>query len=210
MAEEEDYEQLVRDVFSTIDRSKYNVSMGFFQSYDTADSDPSGVRFCQAKLHNKDSNGDDIGIIKIPLLYVGSPRIIFDYALEQNDDLAIFFTDQSLEQWKSEKEPQRLDNPVKDSINHAFAIPVVSHKYTNDLVTSALPSDVAGKISVKDGEKFQIGNNTVELLKLLYDILTELGAAQVQSIGVAATPGPLLNQANFLALQTQLAQITKF
>lgn len=210
MAEEEDFEELVKTVFSTIDESKYNISLGFFQSYDSVDADASGVRFCQANLHNKDSGGSDIGIIKIPLLYIGTPRVMFDYSLEKGDDLAIFFTDKSLEQWKSEKEPQKLDNPVKDSINHAFAIPVVSHKYTNDLVTTSLPSDVAGKISVDDSKKIQIGNNTEDLLKILYDVLTELTGPAVQNSGAAATPSPLINQAQLLAIQTRLATITKF
>jgi len=223
MADEEDYEDLVRAVFNTIDQSKFNFAPGFFQSYDTVEDDSSGVRFCQAKLHNKDSDGVDIGLIKLPLGYVGSPRIVFDYSLEKGDDLLIFFSDKSLEQWKHSKEPQSLDNPVKDSINHAFAVPIVSHKYINDLVTTPLTADVAGKITVSDSKKIQIGNNTDDLLKLVYDSLTEVITSlkfvrdTITFTNGGGATGPPTNGAilsptisNIEALQSALGNITKF
>lgn len=225
MAGEEEFERLVLTVSQNVDRNKFNVAMGFFQEYVTTESDSSGKRFCYAKLHYKDSESKDIDIVKVPLLYIGTPRVVFDHALQKDDDLLILFSDRSLEQWKDSTgtEPQKLENPVKDSINHSIAIPVVSHKYVNDITTTDLPGDVGGRVGVKSGSKIQIGNDTVDLLKSIYDSMTEIVNAlkflrdTITFTNGGGATGPPTNAAlltpiitNIETLKTGLEDITKF
>lgn len=187
--------------------NKYNIALGYFQDYSSVDVDPSGTRFCDIKLHYKDENGEDIGALDVPLFYIGNGNTVDDFALEQGSELAVFFSDHSLERWVSGVEPQDLPNKVRDSKNHAFAIPISTHHTFPDIVTAAIDSSVGRRILVKAGKKIQIGNGTIELLDLIDQLLTALADASVQNIGVAATPGPLINQATYLSIQTQLAQI---
>lgn len=209
---EEELEELSDLTFKVNSANKFNVALGFFQSYADAEADSSGKRFCNVKLHYKDNESNDIDNLLVPMAYIGTKRTVYDFELEQGDEMLILYSDRSLEQWKDTTgtEPQVLENPVKDSINHAIAVPIVSHHFVNLITTAAIPSDVGGRLGVKSGDKIQVGNDAVDLLKIVYDMLTELAAAAVQNVGAAATPSPLINQANFLALQTQLAQIAKF
>lgn len=199
--------QAVESILELNDKNKYNVSLGYFQCYSKVDVDPLGNRFADIKLHYKDENGEDIGGIDVPLIYFGNENTVDDFALEKGSDLAVFFTDRTLEQWVTGAEPQALRDKVKDSKNHAFAIPISTHHTFGDIATAAIDSTVGRRILVKPGKKIQIGNGTDELLDLIDQILTALADAAVQNIGSGSTPGPLINQATFLTIQTVLANL---
>ena len=128
-------------MFDMRDQNKFNISLGFFQSYSSGvESDTTGKRFCDLKLHTQDANGDDIDALNVPLLYPGTRAMPFDTTLIPGDELLVLFSDRTIEQWKatSGTMPQDIRNPVKDSVNHAIAFPVVSHHYINEIVTAKL------------------------------------------------------------------------
>ncbi|MBU2645880.1 hypothetical protein KKI24_14320 [bacterium] len=133
---EQEFTEAFESISKTADRVRYNISLGFFQKYASLEYDTSGKRFCDLKLHYKTQDGEDIAAINVPLLYPGSKLFVEDWKLTAGDELIVLFSDRSLEQWLSGATPQKLSNTVKDSINHAFAIPVVSHHYGNSIVTA--------------------------------------------------------------------------
>jgi len=73
--------------------------------------------------------------------------------------LLVVFTDRTLEQWKAAAGniPQDLKNPVRNSINHAIAIPVVT---THGASTAASNPVAAGALALisKNGDKVEVGN----------------------------------------------------
>lgn len=205
----EELSEVIESIFDLRDGNKYNVSLGFFEKDVTAEADTSGKRFCDLKLHYKNNDSGDISAGSVPLLYIGSKNFIVDYRLEPGDELLVLFTDRTLEQWKdtSGTVPQRLRNPVKDSINHAVAIPIVSHHYANDIITSIDPT-VGGKVAVKSGKKVQIGNDTTDLLDLVYQILEIL--LQQDSGGYDYTGKKSTKNNTLIQIKTLLQNITKF
>ena len=223
---EEEIQALIESVFSINDQNKFKATIGFFQSYANAESDSSGKRFCNVKLQNKDQNGDDIDVLLVPLLYIGTKRTVWDFELQKGDELAVLFSDRSLEQWKDTigTEPQTLGNPVKDSINHAFAIPIVSHHFVNEITTSAIPAAVGGRLAVKNGDKIQIGNETDELLDLVDQLITQVkstlaqvktlvgntvlgGSNPVDSAGIASTGTLGLIVSQLAQIETEITTI---
>jgi hypothetical protein len=183
--------------------NKYNISLGYFQNYSSVDVDSSGTRFCDIKLHYKDEKGEDIGALDVPLIYHGNGNTVDDFALEKGCELAVFFSDRSLEQWVSGAEPQALSNKVRDSKNHAFAIPISTHHTFKDVTALAIDATVGRRILVKSGKKIQIGTDTDEMMKIHYDLITAYSA------GVDTSTGIFNNQVQITALQAQLANITK-
>jgi hypothetical protein len=201
--------EAIKGIINTIDRNKYNISMGFFQKYSDAESDPKGVRFADIKLVYKDDNGEDISAT-VPLLQVGSKNSIYDFRLENGDELLVFFTDRTLEQWKDETgtEPQKLKNLVKDSINHGIAIPVCSHHNSALVTTGDLPSSVGLRIGVKSGKKAQVGSDTADDLKNLYDfmnIITNLSTTDGDSLA-ASLAAQKTNINNIIANQLTITE----
>lgn len=124
----EEITQAVLSIVESRDKNKPHVAIGFFTSYASVDSDSSGVRFCNLKLHYKDDDKQDIGLMNVPLLYPGSSLLPFDYKLVAGDELIVLFSDRTLEQHKKQGNPQYLKNTIRGSFNHALAIPVVSHR----------------------------------------------------------------------------------
>lgn len=158
--------------------NKYNIALGYFQGYSSVDVDSTGTRFCDIKLHYKDEKGNDIGALDVPLFYIGNGNTTDDFELATGCELAVFFSDRSLEQWVSGAEPQALSNKVRDSKNHAFAIPISTHHTFANIVTAAIDSTVGRRILVKSGKKIQIGNDDptapAELLDLVNQIIDVL------------------------------------
>lgn len=200
---EHELSSMVETIIELNDKIKYNIALGYFQEYYTNENDVSGKRFCNAKLHYRDADGNDIDAVNIPLIYFGNGNTAGQFELEFGCDLLVLFSDRSLEQWITATEPQALTNKVKDSKNHSFAIPISTHHTFNDLTSLALDSTVGYRRVVKSGKKIQIGNDVDEMMKIHYDLITAyLG-------GVNTSTGLSNNQAQITTLQTQLANITK-
>ncbi len=209
---EQEFIEAFEGLFNTIDQNKYNIAMGFFQNYATVDSDASGVRYCDLKLHYKDADSNDIPITGVPLMYFGNQKFILDFELSSGDELLVLFTDRTLEDWKAASAivPQLMTNPVKDSLNHAIAIPVCTAHYASTITTSALDSTVGARVGVQTGKKVQIGTDVVDLLKILYDLITALlVGTTVATPNTLTGTGVFTNAAAITALQAQLAIITK-
>lgn len=199
---EHELSSTIETIINLNDGIKYNISMGYFQAYSSNENDASGKRFCNIKLHYRDSKGNDIDALNVPLLYIGNENTTDQFELEKGCELLVLFSDRSLEQWVTATEPQLLTNKVKDSKNHAFAIPVSTHHTFSDMTSLALDSTVGYRRPVKSGKKIQIGTDTDELLKILYDIFSIIKTWS--DTGTGAWSGAAIN-----ALVTQLSNITK-
>ncbi len=195
-------DEAIRAIVGTQLNAKFNIAFGFFQSYASTTQDTSGLRYCNLKLHYKTVDSQDINLLEVPILYPGSKNAFDDWTLEDGDELIVLFSDRSLEQWNNEKSPQQLNNPVRDSINHGFCIPINSHH--NDFMASFPPdATVAKRINVKPGKKLQIGNTVDEVMKIHYQLITAYSA------GVSLSTGLFNNQATITLLQAQLLNLTK-
>ena len=204
--------EAIESLLESFDKNKYNISLGFFEGYATVESDTSGKRFCDLKLHYKDEESVDIPLTGIPLMYIGSKSFLTDFELVSGDELLVFFSDRTLEQWKptSGTVPQDLKDPVKDSLNHAFAIPVCTTHNASLVTTAPLDSTVGGRLGVKSGKKAQVGNDTTDLLKILHSLITSLLlGTTVTTTNTINGNGIFTDAATITTLQTQLATITK-
>ncbi len=183
-------DEAIRAIIDTVDRNKFNIAIGFFQNYAPAEADTLGVRFANIKLHYKDDDGEDISAT-VPISQIGNNKSFVDFRLSEGDELLVFFTDRTIEQWKDKTatSPQLLTkNKVKDSINHGIAVPICSHHNSEFITTVDFPSDVAARFAVKSGEKVQIGNDTADDLKNLHDfmtIITNLSTTDGDSLAAA-------------------------
>jgi len=205
-------EQEIRESFEGLydqrDHSKYNIALGFFQSYATGnEADTTGKRFCDLKLHVKDENGDDVSALSVPMMYMGSSQFILDFELVKGDQVLVLFSDQTLEYWKTPTgtAPQTNTNPVKDSFNHALAIPI-STTHESNLVSATPVDSTAVGLRAKVGNKIELGNGTVELLDLIDQLLTLLQGS-VDAAGSSSTGTNSLINAQLAMLQTSLGQI---
>jgi hypothetical protein len=219
--------EAIESIFDLRDDNKFNIAIGFFQKYNTnAEADTTGKRFCDAKLHYKSQDeSKDISVLGIPLMYIGSKNHIIDFELTSGDELLIFFSDRSLEQWKTAAgtSPQKLSNPVKDSVNHAMAIPVCSVHNANLVSDTPVDSNAIG-LRAKPGKKIEIGDGTNEVIDLFDQFLTEMktlvsnsilgGANSVDAVGSSSTGTLSLIvsqlasvESNITAIQTALANI---
>jgi len=124
----EEITDAIESILDTREKTKYNIALGFFDGYASVDADSTGKRFCNVKLHYKDGNNQDIFRPAVPILFPGSKAMPFDFKLASGDEMIVLFSDRTLDQWKNSGIPQKLKNTVKDSVNHAFAIPVISHR----------------------------------------------------------------------------------
>lgn len=172
---EEELTEMVESIIERIERNKYYSAIGFFQGYSTVEADSSGKRFCQVKLHNKDKNAADISIEDVPIGYPGTKKSAFQDDLTPGvDEMQIFFTDRSLEEWKDSgaSGPQISRNTVRNQRSNAFAIPISTHHGIEDL---ELPDNSHAKIPLASGKKLQIGylkdGSKVELLNILYQVI---------------------------------------
>lgn len=207
MSLESDVNEAIRQTFITEDANKYNIAIGFFQSYAVVNQDTSGKRYCNLKLHFKSKDAEDIDITEVPLLCSGSINAIDEFPLEKGDEMRVFFSDRTLEQWnpKTNTEPQTLANTVKDSLNHAFCIPFNSHH--NDF-SLPIDSTVGRRHLVKSGKKIQIGNNVDELLKNTHDFMNIIGSLSfTDGDSLAAALTAQLTAINLIV--TSMANITK-
>lgn len=207
MTLQNEFSEAVRALINTQDKAKYNISLGFFNGYSTVIQDNSGLRYCNLKLHNKTADSQDINLFEVPLFFPGCKNTVFDFQLVTGDELMVFFSDRSLEQWKDSMEPQQLKNPVKDSINHAFCFPISSHHTYNEL---NLPVNTHVKIPLTSGKKIQIGlldttGTKTELLDILYQVIEILLQADTNG---DTLPGVSGKGNNLTQLQTALALIT--
>ncbi len=162
-------------IIKTLDKNRFNIALGFFKGYSSVDSDSTGMRFCDLDLHYRDADHENIGLINVPIMYIGNQYHILDFNLAEGDELLVLFSDRTLEQWKdtSGKTPQDLTNPVKDSFNHALAIPICTVHYANDVSSTPVDSSAIG-LRTKSGNKIEIGNGTVELLDLIQRTRSEV------------------------------------
>lgn len=162
-------------LYNLRDSTKFNIAVGFFQKYSSVESDSYGKFYCDIKLHYKDEESKDVSALNVPLFYLGGSNGALFFELVQGDELLVAFSDKTLENWKptSGTVPQGIGNPVKDSINHAIAIPIISaHKAAG--VISPPVNSAAVALRSKPGGKVEIGNGTDELLNLLNDNLTDV------------------------------------
>ena len=166
---EQEIIEAVESIFSLNDKNKYNVSLGFFQGYSTEEVDTLRKRFANVKLHYRDTEGEEISLMSVPIMYQGNKNTVDDFGLTLGDELIVFFSDRTLEQWtqKEGTKTQTLTNTVLDSINHALCIPINTHHTFSDIAAAAIDATVGRRILVKAGKKIQIGNETDELLKLM-------------------------------------------
>lgn len=224
-------EELIETAFDAMytlrDANKYKVSLGFFQRYaiPTPQSDPEGKRFCDLKLYAKDPNSNDVSILGVPLAYIGNKNSMIDFKLQKGDDLLVLFSDKSLSPWKEKSgtEPQLITDLVRDSKNHAFAIPVVTTHYSSEVIQTPVDDDALG-IRVRPGKKLELGDGTNELLDLFNQALTEIitlvgstilggsnpvdipGDGSLGTLNLIATPLASV-KSNLTAIQTALGNI---
>jgi len=185
--------EAVEAIIDSRDSAKYNISIGFFQGYNaTVESDTKGQRFCDLKLHHKDDEGNDVSALAVPLMFMGNKNGMLDFELSSGDELLVLFTDRTLAQWKdaSGTSPQKLSNPVKDSINHAMAIPICTVHNANLVSDTPVDSDAIG-LRAKPGKKIEIGNGTDEVIDLFDQFLEEMKTLVGTTLLGATVPGSL-------------------
>jgi hypothetical protein len=203
--------EAVESIIALNDSVKYNISMGYFQGYSDEVTDPLKRRTIDIKLHYKSSSGDDIDALSVPLMYIGNENTTGDFELTSESLLLVLFSDRTLEQWVTGSEPQLLVDKVKDSKNHALAIPVNTHHSYDSIVSAVIDSTVGYRRMVKPGKKLQIGTETDELLKIMYDFInifkTVLDATPAD--GDALNAALLAQLTAITALFTQMTNITK-
>lgn len=125
----EELTDAIESIIEVKERTRYKIELGFFDGYATVEADSTGKRFCNVKLQHKDDNHNDIDLLNVPIGFPGSSLLPNDFKLTKGvDEMIVFFTDHSLQQWKDSNVPQKLKNKVKDSINHPFAVPFISHR----------------------------------------------------------------------------------
>jgi len=192
--------------FGNREKNTYNIALGFFQKYSNIAQDSLKRSFCDVKLHYKDVDNNDQNLLEVPLLYIGSKNCVIDYELEKGDLLMIFFSDRSLELWKSGNRPQQLSNEVRNSKNHAFALPVVSHHDISQLIAA---KNSNRKFAVAPGEKVQIGDvksgTRVELLDLFNQVLDIIKGADSNGDTYTGTSTKMLT---LTQIQTELQKIS--
>lgn len=227
---EHEFSEAIESVIRLNDNNKYNISLGYFQDYSTEEVDSSGTRFADIKLHYRDANGDEISATGVPIMFQGNQETVDDFKLTKDDELTVLFSDRSLEQWMQldATTPQTLTNKSKDSLNHAFCIPINTHHSFSEITSLAIDATVGRRILVKSGKKIQIGNDTDELLKLFNDLLTQMikllgatmldglvdavGSSSTGTLSVIGSSGSGLIGAmknDITAIQTSLANIAK-
>lgn len=207
---EEEFTEAVESIIERIEKNKYYNAICFFQDYTKVESDKSGKRFCQVKLQNKDSNAADISIEDVPIMYPGSKKASFQDDLVAGDEMMLFFSDVSIEEWEDSGSagPQIIRNPVRNQRSNAYAMPVSTHHMIENL---NLPVNAHTKIALAPGKKIQIGQldpislNKVDLLDLVYQL------AQIVAGGVvvpAGTPiGVSTKGLTATTIQTEIAKI---
>lgn len=223
---EHEVSSAVESIFNLNDKNKYNVSLGYFQKYSSEEVDVSGSRFADIKLHYRDLNGDEISALSVPIMFQGNQETVDDFKLVKGDELIVWFSDRSLEQWMSlsSTSPQTLSNTIKDSLNHALCIPINTHHSFNTIAPTPIDSAVGRRILVKTGKKIQIGSDTIDILKLFDDFLTEFkslvgamvlgGNVDAPGAGSTGTNSLILAaltamETSITAIQTQLGLIAK-
>ncbi|MCK5613270.1 hypothetical protein KAR91_65965 [Candidatus Pacearchaeota archaeon] len=205
---EQELTEMVESIFDRIERNKYYSALGFFQGYSTVEADSSGKRFCRVKLHNKDNNAADISIEDVPVGYPGTKRTSFQDDLLQGDEMLLFFTDRTLEEWKDSGAvgPQITKNTVRNQRSNAFAMPLSTHHNIEDL---ELPVNDYAKIPLASGKKLQIGylkgGVKVELLHILYQVI-EIAIQDPDMSGKSSAVGETLP--SLLALLAQITETT--
>lgn len=210
---EQKFQEAIEAIINIHDRNKYNVSLGFFDGYSSVGNDTNGNRFANIKLHYRDANGDDIDANAVPVFYSGSKDTVDEFGLRAGDEMIVLFSDRTLGKWVANKTPQAMSNSIKDSKNHALAIPVSSHHSIGDITTDAIDATVGRRILVKPEKKIQIGTETDELLKIMFDFLTQF----METVTLSATGDAFLAKLKELTaptgtmglLKTQLENITK-
>jgi len=204
---EEKFSQAVEAILRRSDQNKYNIALGFFNSYVSGET-----RLINLKLHHKDPNGNEIDATNVPLLLQGTQNTVDDFTLASGDEVIVLFADRAIDKWIGTSSPQTMSNSIKDAKSSAFAIPISSHHTSDGVVTSPLSvdSDVKRRILVKEGKKLQIGTETNELLLILHTIITDLLAGvTVATPDTLTGTGTLTNAANITTELAKLALITK-
>lgn len=168
--------EMFEGLYDLRDANKFNVAVGFFQGYSSpaVESDSYGKFYCDIKLHYKDDESKDVSALNVPLFYIGGSNGALFFELVEGDELLVVFSDKTLENWKptSGTVPQVNGNPVKDSINHAIAIPIISAHKADEVISPAVNS-AAIALRSKPSGKVDTGNGTDDVLNLLSDILAE-------------------------------------
>ena len=204
-----DLSEAIKALIDTQINAKFNIAFGFFQSYAPTTQDTSSLRYCNLKLHYKTVNSQDINLLEVPILYPGSKNSVDDWSLVVGDELIVLFSDRSLEQWNPliATESQTLNNPVRDSINHGFCIPINSHH--NDFM-KVLPPDatVGRRVLVKSPKKVQVGNGVDEAMKNLYNFINIIGSLSFSDGDTLAT-ALSAQLTNINAIGTSQLNITK-
>ncbi len=208
--------EMFEGLYNLRDANKFNIAVGFFQKYSApaVESDSYGKFYCDIKLHYKDEESNDVSALNVPLFYIGGSNGALFFELVQGDELLVVFSDKTLENWKpsSGTVPQGIGNPVKDSINHAIAIPIISAHKAAEVLAEPVGSDITalrttpGKtaeignglnkmtvdddevnIVLEDGKKFSAGNGTDELVDLVDQFMTETIAAMSELVDLVSS-----------------------
>lgn len=214
-------------LYNLRDASKFNFAVGFFQKYSVpaVESDSYGKFYCDIKLHYKDDESKDVSALAVPLFYIGGSNGALFFELIEGDELLVVFSDKTLENWKptSGTVPQGIVNPVKDSINHAIAIPIISAHKAAEVIDPAVDSEAIALRSKPSG-KVDVSNGTDDVPALLDRTLTQfiklidstiLGGSNSVDIGGTGSTGSLFKievklatmKIDLTAIQTALGNI---
>jgi len=142
----------------------------------------------------------------IPILYPQTNKSIISFPLEKKDPVLLIFSERSIDAWKTTGGITDPQDTRKHNISDAIAIPGVFPisggiqieeknfllKFNNAL------------IKLTDNDKISIGNNTVELLQIISDLLQGLVDAKVNT---QLGPQPLINAATFANLKSLLGNL---
>ena len=152
-------------------------------------------------------------IIRVPVVYPmsGSRQMGIAYSLEVGDVVVLLFNQESLDEWLEHGGPQEAEDTRTFDLSDAIAVPGIVPR-NNDFV--ALPdsdyvrvgdlSSAGTNARLELTDKVWLGNDTVNLLAILEDLLTAL-----ESTIVATSLGsqPLSSATTISGLKTTLATI---
>lgn len=195
--------EMFEGLYNLRDANKFNFAVGFFQKYTVpaVESDSYGKFYCDIKLHYKDDESNDVSALNVPLFYIGGSNGALYFELVKGDELLVVFSDRTLENWKptSGTIPQGIGNPVKDSINHAIAIPIISAHKAAEVIDPPVDSEAIALRS-RPGGKVESGNGTDDVPKLLDQVITQfiklvdstiLGGSNPVDLGGTSSTGAL-------------------
>lgn len=142
----------------------------------------------------------------IPIAYFQSSNAIISIPLKINDPVILFFSERSLDIWKKTGGLIDPNDPRKHNLSDAFAMPAI-FSFGNGLPAHSENllikyNDI--EINLTPNNKISIGNNSQELLSIIYSLLQGLIDAKVNTY---FGPQPLINAATFSSLKSNLGEL---